>query len=205
MTRFVFASLVSVALFACGGETPSADDSETMDQADTASVEVTFPESLAAFGNGYPNDGDPCRRLGEGPATIDWLDDSATLVGCPSAETAASLGGTLMGEVEGITIISIQSGDANSEMVEVPIQSPVAKPEQTKPKEIGEKQLEKTCRAEVEKTTGAKVLGTISSDFSQAGTMFLFNVEGAQAPWQCIGYGNGTVGGVMFTGNEGAL
>lgn len=65
--------------------------------------------------------------------------------------------------------------------------------------------LEGKCFAEVEKVTGASVTATLSKDFSQAGTMFKFRVEGAQAPWQCIGYSNGTVGGVMYTGDEGAM
>lgn len=65
--------------------------------------------------------------------------------------------------------------------------------------------LEGKCFAEVEKVTGASVTATLSKDFSQAGTMFRFRVDGAEAPWQCIGYSNGTIGGVMYTGDEGAM
>lgn len=125
MKKIAFAYLAYIALVACSGEAPAVDDSEPEDTPDTASASVTFPDSLAPFGNGYPNEGDPCRRLGEGSATVDWLDDSATLVGCPSADAAAALGGSLMGEVEGITVISIPSANANEGMPETPMQAPV--------------------------------------------------------------------------------
>ena len=67
------------------------------------------------------------------------------------------------------------------------------------------KDLEAKCKAAVESTTGAKVTRTISGSFSEAGTLFQFEVAGAQAPWQCIGYRDGSTAGVMYTGDEGAL
>lgn len=212
--KAVLAATCALTLAACGGSADEASDSEAEAEADTATVEVSFPESLAAFGDGYPEVGDPCRRLGEGSATIDWLDDSATLVGCPSPESAAAVGGNLVGQVEGITVLSIPTSDANERMPnEMPaMSSPVAsraataKPSPQPAADPGSRAaLEAKCKAAVEGTTGAKVTRTISGSFSEAGTLFQFEVAGAQAPWQCIGYRDGSTAGVMYTGDEGAL
>jgi hypothetical protein len=39
--------------------------------------------SLPLFGDGYRFKGDACQRVGESPATAEFLDDAADLVGCP--------------------------------------------------------------------------------------------------------------------------
>lgn len=52
-------------------------------------------------------------RLGESPATSNYLDGSAVLVGCPSAEAAAATGGQVVETVSGITLVSIPMGDEN--------------------------------------------------------------------------------------------
>lgn len=212
MRKSAMVACMALTLGACG-QAPSQETSEPEVPVEEATASpAVFPTSLVTIGSGYPQDGDPCRRLGESAATIDWLDDSATLVGCISPEAAAELGGYFMGEVDGITIVSIAFDDANEGMSSsAPMQSPVARPKKDAAGSLSSGQntaansLERTCRAAVEKTTGAKVLNTISSEFSEAGTLFRFTVEGADAPWQCIGYSNGMVDGVMYTGDEGRL
>jgi hypothetical protein len=85
---------------------------------DNVTVAASWPESLRPFGDGYPAAGDPCRRVGESAATIDWLDHTADLVGCPTEEAAKTLGGRIVGKVEGITLVSVPRGDANAGMSE---------------------------------------------------------------------------------------
>lgn len=77
----------------------------------------TWPASLSPIGDGYPKNGDACRRLGESPATADYLDHTATLVGCPGAADSASVRAMLadhrahvVGYADGVTLISIANG-----------------------------------------------------------------------------------------------
>ncbi len=56
-----------------------------VENGDTGS-ELLWPETaLPVFGDGYPEPGAPCRRVGESPDTIDFLDDAADLIGCLEA------------------------------------------------------------------------------------------------------------------------
>lgn len=63
--------------------------------------------------------------------------------------------------------------------------------------------LEEKCKRAVARQTGARVLGTNRIEESQAATGIYVNVQGAQAPWMCLGYRDGTIGEVRYTGSEG--
>lgn len=109
--KAIVAGASALALVACGEST-----SEPEGEAAPAEELAVIPESLAPFGDGYPNAGDPCQRLGESAATSNYLDDSAMLVGCPSEASAEALGGTIVGNVEGVRLVSVPMGDANAGM-----------------------------------------------------------------------------------------
>ncbi|MBK7206357.1 MAG: hypothetical protein IPH90_10230 [Thermomonas sp.] len=91
--------------------TPAEPAVETATPATTAAATpATWPASLNVMGDGFPNAGDPCRKLGESEATVNYLDDTATLAGCLSADDAAKLGGIVVATVEGVTLVSVPSG-----------------------------------------------------------------------------------------------
>lgn len=82
------------------------------DAAPAAAPTATWPASLTVVGEGFPNAGDPCRVIGESAATADFLDHTATLAGCLSAEDAASLGGRVVATVDGVTLVSVPTAAA---------------------------------------------------------------------------------------------
>jgi hypothetical protein len=99
-----FAPLLFTAMCAAASPANAADTAEPF----------AWPASLAPFGDGYPNAGDACRRLGEAPATSAYLDHTATLVGCPGGADSASVRamlrehrGHVVGEADGVTLISV--------------------------------------------------------------------------------------------------
>ena len=82
----------------------------------TREAPFVFPEGLKIMGEGYPYAGGPCRLLGETFATSELLDDSASLLGCPSDAMQdpriASIG-RVVGQYEGVTLISVPKSAIN--------------------------------------------------------------------------------------------
>ena len=202
----IVAGASALALSACGGA--AEDTSEADAPAEDLAV---IPESLAPFGDGYPNSGDPCVRLGESEATSNYLDDSAVLVGCPNEAAAEALGGKIVGNVEGVRLVSMPMGDANAGMVSPagengPTEAPVpATAKSAAVKVRGANSLESKCAAKVGRETGAPVIGTNRIEESEAAIAIFINVQGGEEPWRCLAYRDGTIGEVMYTGSEGAM
>lgn len=115
MTRMTSAGLM-IALAAGLGACSKPAETPATDAATTVGPVAAIPARLAPFGPGFPNPTDPCRRLGESAATANWLDDSAILVGCPTPAAAAALRGRVLETVEGVTLVSVPTGDANAGM-----------------------------------------------------------------------------------------
>lgn len=92
---------------ACGGGGPR----DTADSGPPASeLPSGIPNSLAPFGDGFPNPGDPCHEVGPTSVTSPYIENGAQLVGCPSEADAEDLGGTIVGDVEGIHLVSVPYG-----------------------------------------------------------------------------------------------
>lgn len=110
MRAVIQASLISVAMaLALSACKPAAEQSTPAPAVEPMPMATTtdWPASLNVFGDGFPSPGDACRRIGESAATSNYLDDSATLVGCLSAADAAKLDGTVVGTVDGVTLVSV--------------------------------------------------------------------------------------------------
>ncbi|MDM7956074.1 hypothetical protein [Blastomonas sp.] len=98
--------LVAAGLALAGCGAPSSDPAP-QDPGANQQPAFAWPASLPVFGDGFPAAGAACRRIGESPETVNFLDDSASLVGCPSADEAARLGGTILKTVDGVVLVSV--------------------------------------------------------------------------------------------------
>lgn len=65
--------------------------------------------------------------------------------------------------------------------------------------------LEEKCLERVDQETGGNALGINRISESEAAIEIYVNVDGATAPWKCLGWKDGTIAEVMFTGSEGEL
>ena len=101
MNALIPALLCVALLSACQRAEPTATDTRPQ------TPPAPRASSLVLFGNGYPTDGAPCRRVGESEATSQWLDHTADLVGCPDAASASALGGKVVATIEGMTVVSV--------------------------------------------------------------------------------------------------
>ncbi len=63
---------------------------------------------------------------------------------------------------------------------------------------------EQACLRDVSRTTNNGDVQLVSSSFSQAGTEVIVAV-GPTGRWRCIGYSDGTTGGIMSITDEGFL
>lgn len=108
IAELVNAGAAMALLTACTQATPAGEDAAT---ADTAGA-FAWPAGLTVVGDGYPGPGAPCRRIGESAATVDFLDDSADLVGCPTAADAEKLGGKVLTTIDGVTLVSVPADRA---------------------------------------------------------------------------------------------
>lgn len=118
MKHRAFLAIAALLPAACSANGNEAADTQRPAAAatETAPSGFRFPDSVAAFGDGYPEAGDPCRKLGETQATAEFLDDSAQLVGCPTAAQAAALDGKVAGVIDGVTLALVPLGSANRGM-----------------------------------------------------------------------------------------
>lgn len=118
--RLMLGALAALALAACLQRPSAAPDAWTSETQEPATTVIVWPAGFVVIGDGYPKAGDPCRRLGESSLTVDYLDDSAILVGCAGADgdeaakaVTKTTGGQLLGRVNGVALLTIPQGDAN--------------------------------------------------------------------------------------------
>jgi hypothetical protein len=104
----LWAGAAIILLSGCNDAASTGNDAP----AAAPSADFIWPDSLTVVGDGYPGPGAPCRRIGETAATVDYLDDSAALVGCPTQAEADKLGGKVLTTIDGVTLVSVPNDRA---------------------------------------------------------------------------------------------
>lgn len=104
-SRIALALSGMTLLAACGPK--AAETNNVIEASEPVNAAPAQAASLPFVGDGYPSNGSPCRRVGESAATVDFLDDSADLVGCPSSKDAEALGGKVVATIGGTTLVSV--------------------------------------------------------------------------------------------------
>ena len=64
---------------------------------------------------------------------------------------------------------------------------------------------EQACLRDVTRTTNNPDVVLLDSSFSQAGTEVIVGVGPQRARWRCIGYSDGSTGGIMSLTDEGRM
>jgi hypothetical protein len=108
----LISAAVVLLVAGCQPATEPSATAQAPDQAPQATAPAAWPASLNVMGDGFPNPGDACRRIGESEATVDYLDHTATLAGCLSADDATKLGGSVVATVDGVTLVSVPNSPA---------------------------------------------------------------------------------------------
>ena len=110
MTRYLSTATIALALLsACAAPSDDTANRETG---------YTPPEASGLIAvRPFPTEGDVCQVVGENDTTRDYLDDSATLIGCPSNELGAiadrvTAGATLVARAGAWWLLSVPSGPA---------------------------------------------------------------------------------------------
>lgn len=80
-----------------------------------------WPASLPVTETGFAAPSSPCRVVGESGATSNYLDDSATLVGCRNAADVEPLGGKIVATVDGVTLVSVPRIHADASDAKDPV------------------------------------------------------------------------------------
>lgn len=78
----------------------------------TPDVAISEPDPELTFVRGYRGAADECQLVGETAFTVDFLDDAADLVACPTGSTAmaslmAETGARMITQTNSVTLFSI--------------------------------------------------------------------------------------------------